>query len=84
MMKNIFLISQGNYHNYFAVAKFNIELLFAQFLSDPSQLKIRIYIYIMFWNTKLIQNLDKMHGHVPTKMQQSCSENKFILGVRKL
>ena len=38
----------------------------------------------MSYNTKFSQYLEQTHGHVHTKMQQVCCENKLTLGETKL
>ena len=44
----------------------------------------KLYHLLVFWKKTFMQSLEQTHGQVHTKMQQSCSKNKFTLGETKL
>ena len=39
---------------------------------------------IIPWNTKFTQHIEQIHGHVHTKIQEACDDNKIRLGETKL
>ena len=60
----------------FVAGKLNLNLKFFHLFISSSWLEIRIYIVY----TNFTLYFEQIHGHVHTKKQLACGENKLTLG----